>query len=123
MKVDKECPRWGTYKEKMRQVQSSLMEKDTKKKVNKAIDSILKESGMTRKEFDELKGVRREMKASGQTKILTPTPIAIFGPEVTIAQPCMQALVVPYAIIAQQQPAKKGKVIEEKEKIEITPPT
>ena len=28
-KVDNECPRWGTYQEKMRVVQSILMEEDT----------------------------------------------------------------------------------------------
>ena len=41
------------------------MEKETKKKADKAIDSILKELGMSRKEFDELKGVAMGMRASG----------------------------------------------------------
>ena len=48
----------------MKEVQSSLMEKDTEKKVDRAIDSILKELGMSRKEFDELKGVAMCIKAS-----------------------------------------------------------
>ena len=90
----------------MRAVQSSLMEKDTQKKVDKAIDSILKEFRMTRQEFNELKGVAKEMKESGQTKILIPTPILVNGPnkEVTIAQLSAQASLVPYATIARQQP-------------------
>ena len=44
--VDFGCPRWGTYAEKIKEVQSKLMEKDTKKKVEKVIDYILKESRM-----------------------------------------------------------------------------
>ena len=42
------------------------MERDAKKKVDKVIDSILKQSSMTRKEFDVVKGVALEMKVSGQ---------------------------------------------------------
>ena len=43
---------------------------------------------MTRKEFDEVKGIAMEMKTSRQTNLLTPTPIIVVGPtkEVTIAQ-------------------------------------
>ena len=87
MKVDSGYPRWGTYAEKMKEVKIKLMDKDTKKKVEKVIDSILKESRMSRKEFKEVKGIALEMKASGQTKILTPTPITMTRPieEVTIA--------------------------------------
>ena len=63
------------------------MEKDIKKKVDKVIDSILKELGMSRKEFEEVKGISLEMKATSQTGLLTPTPIAMDGSivEVTIA--------------------------------------
>ena len=50
----------------MKIVQSKLMDKDTKRKVEKVIYSILKESGISRKEFDEKKRVALEMKASGQ---------------------------------------------------------
>ena len=64
-KVDSNCPRWGTYSKKMREVKTSQVMKDSKKKVEKVIDSILKESRMTRKEFDEVKGIAMEMKASG----------------------------------------------------------
>ena len=41
---------------------------------------------MSRKEFDEVKEVALEMKASGQSKILSPTPIIVAGSivEVTI---------------------------------------
>ena len=53
------------------------MEKDYQKKVEKVIDSILKESGMTRKEFEEIKGIAKEMKATEESKILTPTPIRV----------------------------------------------
>ena len=63
--VDSNFPRWGTYIEKMREVKTSQIIKDSKKKVDKVIDSIPKELGMTRKEFDEVKGIAMEMKASG----------------------------------------------------------
>ena len=53
----------------MRLVQSELVNKESKKKVEKVIDSILKESGMTRKEFNKVKGIAMEMKASGQSEV------------------------------------------------------
>ena len=65
--VDSNFPRWGTYIEKMREVKTSKIIKDSKKKVDKVIDSILKELGMSRKEFDEVKGIAMEMKASIQS--------------------------------------------------------
>ena len=40
------------------------------------------------------------MKESGQSKILTPTPIAIVAPEGTVAQVSAQAPNVPYAVVA-----------------------
>ena len=46
-KVDTSCPRWGTYEEKVREVQSKQAAQDSKKKVKKVIDSILKESRMS----------------------------------------------------------------------------
>ena len=49
----------------MREVKTSQVIKDSKKNVEKVIDSILKESRMTRKEFDEVKGISMEMKANG----------------------------------------------------------
>ena len=49
LEVDSKCPRWGTYDEKMKEFQTSQIAKDSKKKVEKVIDSILKESGVTRK--------------------------------------------------------------------------
>ena len=55
--VDFGCPRWGTYVEKMKEVQKNLMNNDINNKVDKVIDSILKESGMLRKEFEEVKGI------------------------------------------------------------------
>ena len=112
--IDSTCPRWGTYEEKIKEVQSSKAVKDSQKKVEKVIESILKESGMSRKEFEEVKGITKEMKASGQFEILTPTPIAIVAPEVTVAQTSMQAPSVPYATVAQQQPQRKGKEVEKK---------
>ena len=69
----------------MNEVKTSQIIKDSKKKVEKVIVSILKELGMTRKEFDEVKGIAMDMKASGRTKILTPTPIVIVQPEVTVS--------------------------------------
>ena len=54
----------------MKEVQYNLIDKDSQKKVAKVIDSILKESRMSRKEFDEMKGVALEMKASEKYKFL-----------------------------------------------------
>lgn len=79
-KFDSKCPRLGTYIEKMREFKTSQIIKDSNKKEEKVIDSILKESRMTRKEFDEVKGIAMEMKASGQSELLTPTPIVVVGP-------------------------------------------
>ena len=62
--IDSTCPRWGTYEEKIREVQSSQVAKDSHKKVKKVIDSILKESSMSHKEFEEVKGIGKEMKES-----------------------------------------------------------
>ena len=85
----------------MREVKTSQIIKDSKKKVDKVIDSILKEPRMSRKEFDEVKGIAMEMKANGQSELLTPTPIAVAGPteEVTIYQKSAQTPTVPYAIV------------------------
>ena len=71
--------------------------------MEKVIDSILKEFGMTRKEFDEVKGITSEMKASSQIELLTPTPIVVAGPteEVTVAQTSVQTPFVPYAAVVQ----------------------
>ena len=41
-KIDTSCPRWGTYEEKIREVQSKQATQDFEKKVKKVIDSILK---------------------------------------------------------------------------------
>ena len=35
---------------------------------------------MTREEFNEVKGIALEMKASGQTKVLATTPLVVAGP-------------------------------------------
>ena len=84
----------------MREVKTSRIIKDPKKKVEKVIDSILKESRMTRKEFDKVKGIAMEMKASGQFNILTPTPIEVVRLEVTTSQTSAQVPNVPYATVA-----------------------
>ena len=55
----------------MREVKTSKIIKDSKKKIEKVIDSILKESWMTRNKFEEVKVIAMEMKASGQSKLLT----------------------------------------------------
>ena len=122
-KVDFEFPRLGTYTKKMKEVQTNMIDKDTKKKAEKVIDSILKELGMSRKEFEEVKGIALEMKASGKTEILIPIPIAMAGPtvEVTIAQPSVQEPTVPYAIFVQQQSKKKEKEIVKEKSMEEIP--
>ena len=85
----------------MREVKASQIIKDSKKKVEKVIDSILNELGMTRKEFDEVKGIAMEMKASGQSKLLTPTPIVVVGTtkEVIVAQTNAKIPTMPYATV------------------------
>ena len=49
-----------------------------------------------------MKGIALEMKSCGQTIILTPTPIAMDRPtvEVTVKQTSVQALAVPYVVVA-----------------------
>ena len=89
------------------------MEKDSQKKVEKVIESILKESSMSRKEFEEVKGIAKEMKESGQSKILTSTPIVVVGPEVTMTQTSVQVQNVSYVVVVQQQPQNKGKEVEQ----------
>ena len=64
-KKDIDFPRWGTYEEKVMEVHSKLQSKESKKNVEKNIDSILKDFGMTQDEFNQLKGIVMEMKASG----------------------------------------------------------
>ena len=109
--IDPTCPRWGNYEEKIKEVQSKQAAKESQKKVEKVIDSILKESRMSRREFEEVKVIAKEMKESGQTKILTPTPISIVGPKVIVTQVNVQAPNVPYAVVAQQQPMRKEKEV------------
>ena len=72
-KVDTSCARWGTYKEKIREVKTKQAVQDSKKKVKKVVESILKESSMTRKEFEKIKGLAKEMKESGQMEIVSHT--------------------------------------------------
>ena len=77
------------------------MDKDTKKKVEKVIDSILKQSQMTRKEFFEVKGVALEIKVSGNIEILSPMPIVVDGPteEVKIVQACTYSVACSSCIV------------------------
>ena len=60
-KVDSSCPRWGTYNEKIKKGQSKQAMQKSQKKVEEVIDSILKESGMKCKEFEEVKGIEKEI--------------------------------------------------------------
>ena len=85
----------------MRIAHSKHYNKERKKRVEKEIDSILKESSMTRKEFNEIKGVTLEMKASEQIDMLEETSTIVLGPSegVTIAQPCVQAPIALYAAV------------------------
>ena len=64
---DMECPRQGTYEEKVKQVHSELHSKDIKKKVDKRIDAMLRESRIEIEEYKEAMKIALEMKASGQT--------------------------------------------------------
>ena len=47
LEIDTSCPRWGKYEEKIREVQSKQAVQESQNKVEKVIDSILKELGMT----------------------------------------------------------------------------
>ena len=104
-KRNTKCPSWGTYEEEVRMVHSKLHGKEIKKSVEKKIDSILKESGMTRKEFNEIKCIEPKMKDNGKSKVIVTTPIDVATPSegVTIAKSSVQ---VPYAAIVQVQPMR-----------------
>ena len=65
LEVDNSYERWGTYEEKIREVQTKQATKDFEKKVKKVVESILKEPGMICKKFEEIKGLEKEMKESG----------------------------------------------------------
>ena len=90
-KKEMDFPRWGTYEEKVLELHYEFQIKERKKNVEKKIDSILKESSMTRDEFSQLKGIAMEMNASGQSEVIATTPIIVVAPfkGVTIAQPCV----------------------------------
>ena len=79
---------------------------------------------MTRQEFDEVKGIALDMKDSGQTKVLSPTPIIVAEAlvQVIVAQPSVQEPSIPYLAIVQQKPLKKRKDQVEK-KIEVETPS
>lgn len=85
----------------MRIVHSKLYRKESKKKVEKEINSIIKESSMTQKEFDEIKGIALEMKDSGKIELLVATLIVVIGPleGVIVAQPCVKAPVTPVQLV------------------------
>ena len=63
--IDTSCARWGTYEEKIKERQSKQVVQESQKKVEKVIESILKESRMSHREFEEVKGIAKEMKESG----------------------------------------------------------
>ena len=92
----------------MREVHSELHNKESKKNAENKIDSILEESDMTREEFNELKGIAMEMKASGQIEVIAATPIAVATPSegITVAQLSAQTPITPYVTIAQVQPTR-----------------
>ena len=60
---------------------------------------------MARKEFYEIKGIVLERKAIGQTKVLAKNLIVIIGPPegVIVTQPCVQAFIAPYVVVAKVQ--------------------
>ena len=64
-KVDSSCLIWGTYEENIREVQTKQAVQDFEKKVKKVMESVLKEFGMSHKEFEEIKGLAKKMKESG----------------------------------------------------------
>ena len=74
--------------------------------MKKVMDSILKDSGMSHKEFEEVKGLAKEMKESSQKKILSPTPITVVTPKVKMAQVSTQTSTVPYVVVSQVQPLR-----------------
>ena len=50
--IDTSCLRWGTYVENIGEVQSKQAMQESQKKIEKVMDSILKEYCMTCKEFE-----------------------------------------------------------------------
>lgn len=73
--------------------------------MEKKIDSILKESGMTHEEFNEIKGITLAMKESGKLEVIETIHIVVAAPlvGVTITQPSVQE---PYAVVVQVQPIR-----------------
>ena len=55
---------------------------------------------MSHKDFEEVKGIAKEMKESGQIEILIPTPIVVLAPKVTVVQESTQAPSVPDVVVA-----------------------
>ena len=48
-------PKMGKHEEKIKEVKTKQAMQDSKKKVKKVVESILKESGMMHKEFEQIK--------------------------------------------------------------------
>ena len=69
---------------------------------------------MTQDEFNQLKGIAMEMKVRGQSELIAKTLIDVAEPSkgVTIAQPCAQTPIVPYAATMQDQPTRRPSEVE-----------
>ena len=122
LKFDRDtgCPRWATYEEKMREFHMGLCSKEAKKKVEKKIQEILKESGMSREEYNEVLNVAKGFRSIGQSELLVPTPLVVATPkeEVTIVGASTHIPSTPYDVVSQVQlvrhePSKEAKDDEE----------
>lgn len=101
---DKESPRWCIYKEKVKEVHYELHSKNIKKRVHKRIETIWKETCMSREKYKETIGIYLEMSASGKSNILMDKPLVVdtrLAQGVTIVGSSTSA---PYAIVSQIQP-------------------
>ena len=63
---------------------------------------------MTRKDFNEIRGIMVEMKSNGKIKVFVATPIAMEWDleGVTVEQPCTQAPISSYVVVTQVQPVR-----------------
>ena len=87
----------------MREFHMGLYSKEVEKKVEKKIQEIMKESVMSREEYNEALNVVKGMKNIGHSKLLVATPIVVatLEEEITIAGPSTQIPSTPYAVVAQ----------------------
>ena len=94
---------------------NELYSKDINKRVDKRLDSMIKESCMNKEKFREAKGIALEMKGGGKIEVILDTPLLVVVEGVTLASPSAQIQVQPIVV----QPTQTEKDEEEVKKIEV----